>query len=260
MMSEPTYSVQLLKVGSEISPSPSVFWNDRFGKWTTLNYYAVLIRGEGRTILLNTGLPEEITEYQKFVREWCAGASVSREEDERIEIALGSVGLRPDQIDTVLFTPLTIYTTGSLHLFSESRFFLSRRGWIDYWAPDPCDLQLPREIIFPPSSLACLTGKARNRITLLDDEGEIYPGLRYFWTGGHHRSSVAYVVRTANGRIAFADCCFTYENLEKNIPIGLAESIHETLSAYHRLRREADTIIPLYDPKVLERHPGGCLA
>ena len=260
MTGDPTYSIQVLKVGSEVSPSPSVFWNDRFGEWTPLNYYAVLVRGVGHTILVNTGLPENISSYQEFVRNWCADASVSRTEDERIERALSSVGVDPEHVDAVLFTPLTIYTTGGLHLFRNSRFYLSRRGWIDYWAPDPCDLQLPREIIFPPSSLTCFVGEYRNRITILDDEGDLFPGIRYFWTGGHHRSSVAYVVATAKGKIALADCCFTYENIENNIPIGLAESIHENLSAYRRLRNEADIVIPLYDHCVLERYPGGRVA
>jgi glyoxylase-like metal-dependent hydrolase (beta-lactamase superfamily II) len=257
---KPEYTVQVLKMGSEISPSSSVFWNDRFGEWTELNYYAVLIQGDGHTILLNTGLPVDYSRYEQVARDWCAEATVARTEEDRVENALQRLGIVPDQVDTLLFTPLTVYTTGRLSIFLRARYWLSRRGWTDYWAPDPFDLQLPRDIILPPESIACLAAEGRPRISWLEDEGEIYPGLEYFWTGGHHRSSVAYLVRTAKGIVGLADCCFKYENIQKNIPIGLAESYRECLVAYDRLRRSADILIPLYDPEVLERYPGGCVA
>ena len=56
------------------------------------------------------------------------------------------------------------------------------------------------------------------------------------------------------------DCFFTYDNLERNVPIGWAENVHEIYSAYDRVRREADIAIPLYDPDVLRRFPEGLIA
>jgi hypothetical protein len=34
----------------------------------------------------------------------------------------------------------------------------------------------------------------------------------------------------------------------------------EALTAYDRIAREADILIPLYDPAVFDRHPGGRIA
>lgn len=259
-MAETTYTIQVLKVGGEVCPSSSVFWNDRFGKWTKLNYYAAVIHGGGHTILLNSGLPADFSLYFQFTKDWCAQATVIRSEEDKVENGLRRIGIAPEQVDTMIFTPMTVYTTGGLGSFSKARYLLSRRGWLDYWAPDPFDLQLPRDLIFPPETLNCLVGEGRSRIGWLDEEGEILPGIEYFWAGGHHRSSLAYLIRTSIGVVGFADCCFTYENLEKKIPIGLAESYRECLTAYDRLQRSADVVIPLYDPEVLQRHPRGRVA
>ena len=93
--------------------------------------------------------------------------------------------------------------------------------------------------------------------SLLDDEDEIVPGITVFWTGAHHRSSMAVRVETAAGVVIASDCFFRYENITENRPLGINESMEETLTAYDRIRAEADILIPLYDGRVLERHPNG---
>jgi hypothetical protein len=43
------------------------------------------------------------------------------------------------------------------------------------------------------------------------------------------------------------------ENVTENPPLGT----NETLAADERIRREADVLVPLYDPGVFRRHPNG---
>jgi hypothetical protein len=47
------------------------------------------------------------------------------------------------------------------------------------------------------------------------------------------------------------------ENVTENRPLGINESLAETLAADERIRREADVLVPLYDPGVFRRHPNG---
>ena len=56
------------------------------------------------------------------------------------------------------------------------------------------------------------------------------------------------------------DGVFKYPNFEKNIPLGIAENIQENLATFRRLKKEADIVIPPYDPEVFERFPGGTVA
>jgi glyoxylase-like metal-dependent hydrolase (beta-lactamase superfamily II) len=257
--SEP-YSVQVFRGGGEYGPAVSLCWNERLTEFAELYYYLVLVRNSTQTILINTGMPEDFSAFEKFVQAWHPSCRLFREEDETPNAVLARAGVTPEQVDVVILTPLTIYSTGNLHLFPRAQFAMNRRGWIDFWAPDKYAPKLPPDIAIPRESRAYLAAEAMDRIRLLDDEDTIAPGVTCFHTGGHHTSSMAICVATKKGNVVIGDCFFTYENLDRNVPIGWAENLHEIYAAYNRVRREADIAIPLYDPEVLKRFPDGVVA
>ena len=57
-----------------------------------------------------------------------------------------------------------------------------------------------------------------------------------------------------------SDCVFTYRNLEAGEPLGVQESLEEFHRACARIKRESTLFIPLYEPEVWRRHPGGRVA
>jgi hypothetical protein len=81
-------------------------------------------------------------------------------------------------------------------------------------------------------------------------ERKVLPGLDAFWTGVHHRSSMAYAIETQRGKVIASDCFFKYPNIEKMILLGIMESPEECMHAYSRIKKEADIVLPLYDPAV----------
>ena len=89
------------------------------------------------------------------------------------------------------------------------------------------------------------------QLQLLDDEHAVLPGISTFWVGSHHRASIAVKIETTDGTVVASDCIFQYENLEGHRPLGINESMEETLVAYERIRREADIVIPLYDHRAM---------
>ncbi|HWC76965.1 MAG TPA: hypothetical protein VG778_05855, partial [Blastocatellia bacterium] len=112
----------------------------------------------------------------------------------------------------------------------------------------------------PKDTLQYLMFEGCEKVRLLEDEDEIAPGLKAFWTGVHHRSSMCYVAETAKGSVAVSDCVFKYKNIEEMEPLGIQESLEEFHIACSRIKREAEIFIPLYEPEVLKRHPGGKVA
>lgn len=99
----------------------------------------------------------------------------------------------------------------------------------------------------------------QQRVKLLRDEHELVRGIRTWWAGTHHRSSLAIEVDTDDGVVAISDVAFYYENLEHNVPLGIGESLAECRMAYERLL-EADHFVSLYDPATMSRYPGGLVA
>jgi hypothetical protein len=73
-------------------------------------------------------------------------------------------------------------------------------------------------------------------------------------------TSLAIVIDSKQGQVVGSDSFFKHGNVEKNHYLGVGESYAEAMKTYQRVREEADIIIPLYDPEVFERCPGGRIA
>ena len=249
-----TYDIKVLKMGQCQVPGPEVFWMSHWDTWETLYFWMVVIRGGGKTAIINTGPPHHLTAlnevWKKAVDE---RSQMVRQESERPEQALSALGIKPGDVDFVLITPLQAYATGNIPLFTKAQICISRRGWIEDFHAPKYEMHIPRKLRIPDDVLHYLDIAAPEKLRLLSDEEEILPGLRAFWTGVHHRSSMAYVVETARGKVIASDCFFKYENVEQMIPIGIMESLEECMEAYDRIRVEADLLLPLYDPRVGER-------
>jgi glyoxylase-like metal-dependent hydrolase (beta-lactamase superfamily II) len=260
----PLYKITAMPVGETLVPAAEIFWMTQLTGWLPLTFWAFLIEGGGRRALLNTGFPAGAA-FQRLHDHWTTWARAATGEDghvpvvqpeQRIAAALRARGIAPEEITDVFVTPLTSYATGGLDRFPCAKLHLSRRGWIDFHAPDPAVPQLPRDIVFPPEVLRYLVIDAADRLCLVPDEtNEPLPGLRAWFCGAHHRSSMCLVVPTAAGRVALTDAIFYYRNYEERIPLGLSESLEEHYHLYARLARECDLVLPLYDPAVAHCHP-----
>ncbi len=252
------YRVRVLKMGQCDCRGPEVYWMSHWDEWETLYFWMVLIQGGGHTVLVNTGPPRELTDLNRFWGEALGPrGEMVRKEEERPEAALASVGVRPEDVDHVLITPLQSYAAGNIPLFSKATICISRKGWIEDFHAPRSPMHVPRKIRLPDDVLYYLDIAAPEKLRLLEDEEKVLPGLDGFWAGTHHRSSMAYVVSTAKGRVVVSDAFFKYGNIEKELPLGIAESLEEGARCYARVRRTADIVLPLYDPEVLERFPGG---
>jgi hypothetical protein len=257
------YKLTVLKMGEADVPGPEVYWMSHWFKWETLFFYMVVIQGEGITAVINTGPPDDLTALNAF---WRAGygdkrTEMRRAESERPLAALASIGIKPADVQYVLVTPLQAYADANISKFTEAKkIFISRRGWIeDFFAPPRPASDFPRKLVIPDDQVVYLTTQVLDRVYLAEDGEEVLPGIKMIWGGVHHRSSVVISIPTERGTVMVSDSFFKYGNIEKNHPLGVNESLEEGRIIYERVRREADLTIPLYDPEVLTRFPGGVI-
>ena len=256
-----SYQVDVLKMGECQVRGPEVYWMDHWDDWETLYFYMVVIRGGGKVAVVNTGPPPDLSGLnERWTAVFGERGALLRRPEEQPAAALDRLGLTPEQVDFVLITPLQAYAVGNIPLFRNAQICISRRGWIEDFHAPSYEMHVPRKYRIPDESLEYLTIQAPEKVRLVEDEDEILPGLSAFWVGTHHRSSMAYVIETSAGKVAVTDCCFKYGNLEGFHPLGIMESLPECMAAYQRLRKEADVVIPLYDPEVLKRFPNGRVA
>ncbi len=77
---------------------------------------------------------------------------------------------------------------------------------------------------------------------------EVAPGLIFEPTGGHHPGSAGVRVTMDAGVLGILETAFIQENIEKEIPIGIAENAAECREAIRRYRRECDLVIAGHEP------------
>ncbi len=256
-----TYRVDLLDFGRmPRCPMSGIIQHapaDQFQPWA---YTGLLLRGGGRTILVNTGFPDDMTAVQQAFHAWSPAADLVRSDDQTLAGQLDRLGVALGDIDHLLLSCLGPYSTGQIGEVERCPISVGRAEWTDLLAP-PVNFPPPgRDIILPPDTLRRLVTDDWPRVRLLEDEDEAAPDLRVFRTGGHHHGSLAVSIPTAAGRVVYADTVFTYRNLDENLPIGFYRNQDEVHAAFARIRREADVVLPFFDPVAFDRYPGGVVA
>lgn len=258
-----SYTIDILKVGQADVHGPEVYWMSKWFDWETLFFYMLVVRGEGKTVVINTGPPEDVSEISRVWVQYIGDerGALKVAPEERPARALARLGVDPAEVDYVIISPLQAYSISNVQLFPNATICLSRRGWVDFHAPKFSNQQTTsRKASIPDDVLHYLVIDAWSRVRLLEDEEQILPGLRTFWVGAHGAASLAICIDTAKGTVIYSDCAFKYPNIEESRLLGIAMSLDDCQAAYARIRKEADIFIPGFDPDVLSRFPGGRLA
>lgn len=259
MTTDLTHHITLLDVGRSEIPGAELFWMKDFDLWYPLCFQVALIRTPDATILLNTGPARDLTAMNEGWSELLGPrAAMTRQDGKHIHDHLARLGVDPADITHVILSPLQLYTVSNVLDFPHAQICISRRGW-DHFHRGPALLHDTRHTSIPDHVLIPLVTTERERVRLLEEEDEVVPGVRTWWSGAHHRASLAVEVDTSAGVVTLSDSYFWIENIDRNHPIGICEDVWETFRTYDRVRATADVIVPLYDPKNFDRFPDGVI-
>jgi len=127
---------------------------------------------DGKNILIDTGLPEVMPEEEKDFQN---GQDVIQQ--------LASIGLKPDDIDTVISTHYDIDHAGRHAAFTKAQYVVQRKHHLDA-ATNPR---------FAP--LRSQWDQPMERIRLVDGDTELLPGLELIETSGHVPGHQSVLVR-----------------------------------------------------------------
>jgi N-acyl homoserine lactone hydrolase len=128
--------------------------------------------GDGKNILIDTGLPEIMPEGET---EFENGQDVIEQ--------LASIGLKPDDIDTVISTHYDIDHAGRHAAFTKARYVVQRVHHLDA-ASNPRYADIRSQWDQP-----------MERIRLVDGDTELLPGLELIETSGHVPGHQSVLVR-----------------------------------------------------------------
>jgi hypothetical protein len=252
--------VNVVSVGRTEIPGPELFWMSDWDRWYPLSFNVAVIHGDGVVALVNTGAPDDLTALNdRWMSIFGEKGRFHRTADEHLTAHLHRLGIALEDVTDIVATPFQAYSTAGIPLFPNARIHLSKRGWVHFHTTHdhPHD---DRWTSLSPEVLTYLCVDAWDRVHLLDDEDTVAPGIRTWFSGVHHRASVAVEVDSTEGTVVLSDSFFYYENVEDDRLLGINENMYEGITAYERTRRVADHVVPLYDPKVFDRYPAGVVA
>ena len=245
--------VTLISNGESTVNGGAFFWGSRMDETVRIGYNTTVIQDRDRCILVNVSPPLDDTIDREFpgwktMRVAPYGRFKQPAQGNLIQ-SLASLNIRPEDVTDIAVTPFQLYSTGTLLAFPNARYHFSKRGWahLHVTKEHPHD---ERWRSFDRRTLGELVVSAWDRVNLLEDEDEVAPGVRTWWSGGHHRESIVVEIDSAIVVIAVSDTFFCQENIAKNIPIGLSENMYECLIAYDRIRKTADHWVSIHDPEI----------
>lgn len=221
-----------------------VFYGDFDQSPVTLAYFIWVIRGRGRTVLVDLGFTEEVARKR------------GRQLQRTIPECLRQVGLSPADIRDVIITHFHFDHVGTYRLFPNATFWVQEAEMSFFTGPlAHC---YPFNVLAEAADVAGLVElNFAGRVRFIDGDRELWPGISVHRVGGHSPGLQVVRVETDRGRAVIAsDAAHFYRNLEARLPFYLLHSVADAHRAFDRVLELADSpelILPGHDPAVLER-------
>lgn len=206
--------------------------------------YTYYVEGPDKNIIVDTGCPAELG--RKY---WIEPV----EDITLFEDALGSVGLKPTDIDIVVHTQLhwdhvgnTAKCTNAKLLAHEAELAFAKNP--HPYLPGPYQPELYSNLNFQP----------------VKGGEEIADGVKLLFTPGHCPGGISVVVQTARGTTIIPGLCTIKDNFDPPaevrafFPEAMTPGIHtnavEAYDSLVKVKKMADVVIPLHEPSLESKY------
>ncbi|WP_224823251.1 N-acyl homoserine lactonase family protein [Cognatishimia sp. MH4019] len=224
----------------------SFVFDDNHDAPHAMDYFIWVLRSGDDVILIDTG--------------YDAAEGLSRDRPIRRDPAeaLAPLGLKPEDITTLIVTHLHYDHAGGLHLFPNATLHLQAAEMAFATGPCMCHdtLRMPYTAEHICEAIKRLyTG----RMVFHEGDGQVADGVTVHRIGGHSQGLQAVRVKTSEGYMCLAsDAAHYYENAFANKPFPIVVDVQDMLEGFGKIVALASSpklMIPGHDPLVREIFP-----
>lgn len=252
MTTDVQHRIFILRYAQRISQRQHHFYGaiDRPEEPMPISYFVWLITGPHGPILVDTGFTAETA--SRYSRNYIMSP----------RDLVRAAGTDPDTLQTVVLTHLHYDHAGCTAAFPAARFVVQQQE-MSYWT-GPHSQQIASglglsHLVLPGDLQRITEATSSGRVRWIDGSAELVPGVSVHRVGGHTPGTQVVRVETSIGAVVLAsDATHFYENIQRNRPFAVLESVAGSLAAFDQARDLASDpalVIPGHDPAVLERFP-----
>ncbi|SDB16562.1 N-acyl homoserine lactonase family protein [Bauldia litoralis] len=246
-MRSPQYEVFALRYARmEATQADVLIFPEDHAAPMPLDFYIWAIRGEGRTIVLDTGF--DAASGKRRGRAWLRSP---------ID-ALKTLDIDPATVEDVVLSHMHWDHAGHWAEFSNARFHLQDAEMA--YCTGRCMGHPPLRRTFDVQHVTTAVEHVfAERVTFHDGTEEIAPGITLHLVGGHSGGMQVMRVPTARGWVVLAsDAAHFWYNIRKRNPFFIVHDLGRLMEGYvlcEKLADGPDHIIPGHDPEVRRRFP-----
>ena len=173
-------------------------------------------------------------------------------------VALSTLGIRSEDVSTLIITHLHYDHAGGLAAFPNAKIHLQEAEMA--YATGPCMCHEATQMPFTADHVCQMVQRVYSgRVQFHDGDGQVADGVTVHKIGGHSRGLQAVRVKTANGYLCLAsDAAHYYENALKQKPFPIVVDLEDMLIGFDTIKSLASDLsllIPGHDPLVCQHFP-----
>ena len=238
-----TYLIHPIVTGTKEFDKGMMTYQHDYGKPYTIPIYSWYLEGGGSKILVDTGEMHPILSENR-VR--AIGGPIYT-----FEKGLERWDLKPDDIDIVIHTHLHNDHRENDYKCEKAVFYIHQKELEHIANPHPLDFRYLEDFIFEI--------RDAGQIRPLTGDCEIAPGINVFHTPAHTEGGMSVAVNTPSGLAVITGFCCLLENFfpppevtameMEVIPPGTHVNVNEAYDIMCRVKKKADILLPLHEPK-----------
>ena len=247
-MATPQYEIFALRYAhfADRTQGTNLIFPDDHAAPMPLDFFVWAIRGEGRTIVLDTGFDEASAKRRN--RTWVRSPMD----------ALRGIGIDPAEVKDVVLSHMHWDHAGNWDAFPKARFHLQEAEMA--YCTGRCMCHEPLRRPFEVEHVAqAVRHVFAERVKFHAGTAEIAPGITLHLTGGHSGGLQIMKVPTARGTVVLAsDATHFWMNIRRRNPFTLLHNLERMIEGWitcEELADGPDHIIPGHDPEVTRRFP-----
>ncbi|MBF0120643.1 MAG: N-acyl homoserine lactonase family protein [Desulfobacterales bacterium] len=237
------YKIHPIVMGTKKIDKTMMTYQFGYGQQYTIPIYSWYIEGKGKNILVDTG---EMNPIQSKDREISIGGKIYT-----FEQGLNRWNLKPQDIDIVIHTHLHNDHCENDFKCSNAIIYLHEKELETIHNPHPLDYRYLEDYITDVEE--------NGQIQIVTKDMEVEPGINIFHTPAHTSGGLSVTIKTSQGLAVITGCCTIYENFNPPkeiramemdvIPPGTHLNTYESYDILLKIKKMADILIPLHEPK-----------